>query len=80
MEKNPCDLLMTLTLEFDLDLSENFTTWCHCIVGYYEQFEVFDIKMTLTFDFQFKFDKYSTFCYEYVVIMVYMRYLTVESP
>ena len=50
MEKKPCDLLMTLTLEFDLDLSENFTTWCHCIVSYYELFEVFDLKMTLKFD------------------------------
>ena len=52
MEKKPCDLLMTLTLEFDPDLSENFTTCCHCIVSYYEQFEVFDLKMTLTFDLQ----------------------------
>ena len=52
MEKKPCDLLMTLTLEFDLDLSENFTTWCHSIVSYYEQFEVFDFRMTLTFDLQ----------------------------
>ena len=43
---------MTLTLEFDLDLSENFTTGCHCIVSYYEKFEVFDLKMTLTFDLQ----------------------------
>ena len=52
MEKKPCDLLKTLTLEFDLDLSENFTTWCHCIVSYYEQFEVFDLKINLTFDLQ----------------------------
>ena len=52
MEKNPCDLLMTLTLEFDFGLSEKFTTWCHCIVSYYEQFEVFDLKMTLKFDLQ----------------------------
>ena len=43
---------MTLTLEFDLDLSENFTTWSHSIVSYYEQFEVFDLKMTLKFDLQ----------------------------
>ena len=82
MEKKTLWPLMNLTLEFDLDLSENFTTWYHCIVSYYEQFEVFDLKMTLKFDLQtkFDFDKYSTFCYEYVVIMVYMRYLTVESP
>ena len=43
---------MTLTLEFDLDLNENFTTWCHCIAIYYEQFEIFDLEMTLTFDLQ----------------------------
>ena len=43
---------MTLTLEFDLDLSENFTTWCHGIVSYYEQFDVFDLEMTLTFGLQ----------------------------
>ena len=43
---------MTLTLEYDLDLSENFTTWCHCIISYYEQFELFDLEMTLTFDLQ----------------------------
>ena len=50
--KEPCDLLMTLTLEFDLDLSENFTTWCHCVISYYKQFEIFDLEMTLTFDLQ----------------------------
>ena len=41
-----------MTLTFDLDHDENFTAWCHCIISYYEQFEVFDLEMTLTFDLQ----------------------------
>ena len=36
----------------DLDLGDNFATWCHCVISYYEQFEVFDFEMTLTFDLQ----------------------------
>ena len=36
----------------DLDLGDNFAIWCHCIISYYEQFEVFDFEMTLTFDLQ----------------------------
>ena len=48
MEKN--FVTMTLNLEFDLDLNENITTWCLCIIRYYGQFEVFDLEMTLTFD------------------------------
>ena len=41
-----------MTLTFDLDHGENFTIWCHCKICYYEQFEVFDFEMTLTFDLQ----------------------------
>ena len=36
----------------DPDLDENFAAWCHCIISYYEQFEVFDLEMTLTFGLQ----------------------------
>ena len=41
-----------MTLTFDLDHGENFTIWCHCKICYYEQFEVFDLEITLTFDLQ----------------------------
>ena len=46
------NILRYLTLIFDLDHGENFTIWCHCKICYYEQFEVFDLEMTLTFDLQ----------------------------
>ena len=42
--------MMTLNLEFDLDLNENITTWCHFIIRYCGQFEVFGLEMTLTFN------------------------------
>ena len=41
-----------MTLTFDLDHGENFTIWCLCKICYYEQFEVFYLEMTLTFDLQ----------------------------
>ena len=40
-----------MTLTFDLDHGET-SIWCHCKICYYEQFEVFDLEMTLTFDLQ----------------------------
>ena len=44
--------IMNMTLTFDLDHGENFSIWCDCKFFYYEQFEVFDLEMTLTFDLQ----------------------------
>ena len=28
-------------------MCENFTKWCHCIINYYEQFELFVIRNDL---------------------------------
>ena len=50
-----------MTLTFDLDRGENFTIWCHCKICYYEQFEVFDLEMTLTFDLQLNLTLTNTF-------------------
>ena len=62
-----------------LTLVKNFTTWCHCIISYYEQFELFDLEMTLTFDLQLNLTLTNTQHFV-VAIMVHMRYLTFESP
>ena len=45
------NILRYLTLTFDLDHGE-ISQYGHCKICYYEQFEVFDLEMTLTFDLQ----------------------------